>query len=147
MVFGMGGTGIPGSKPRLARDIRDRAKGETREQKARTRILRHQMKRGLRKTHLRKTFEALFRRLERAKKVRRVSPIEQAQIMLACHEVYLGVTTHPLFAPKRLKQLTHESHGGLQVLTPQESRQAIERWKAHLPQIDQYLKSPHLIEK
>jgi len=141
----MGGTGIPGSKPRLARQIRDMAKKEERKQRARTRILRHQLKRGLRQSHLRKTFEVIFRKLARARKASRISPIEQTQIMLACHETYLGATMRPLFAPKRLKQLIHESHGGLQTLTPQETRQAIERWKARLSKIDQYLKSPRLI--
>lgn len=141
----MGGWGIPGGKPRVAHQLLELRKTSARAEAAAKRRSRQQLGRTKRRAHIRKEFQILFRRVERARKLGRVSGIEQNQILLAAHELYKQVTNEPLLKPARLRQVIHESHGGLDVLTSRKTRQAVERWKSRLSTMDVYLKKPRII--
>lgn len=130
-----------GTKEHKVKEARARLQ---RQAKAQKRIARHRFKRDLRKTKIRTSFQNLFRRLEIAEKKGRISGVERNQIMLAAHELYQTVTTKPLFSPSRLRRIMHESHGGLEVLTRQETRDFVEQWKKRLGNLDDFLKQPRL---
>lgn len=143
----MGGTGIPGSKPRLKHNILEKQAVSRRRERETRRLLRSREKRLQKKAHIRLALNRILRKLPKAIKQSHLTPTERAQIILAAHQLYGQVTRKLLLTPRQLTRISHEARGGLDVLTPSETQREVEKWKYKLGELEEMLKKPRLLRK